>query len=199
MTKRMTKVSEHAFEFDIENLADIIAGLLREIQPNLNFKDDPELKNTPVRVAKAYAELLRGYKPLPFTMTTFPTTYKGMVGRKEIPITSMCAHHLLPYTGTCDFGIIYRHKKLGISKIIRAIQHWAARLTSQEELTDDIVQNFQKLMNPRGIIVIIRACHSCEGIRGVKVPNIPTITSSMTGAFSGDATRAEFFKLIEGG
>lgn len=159
--------------------------------------DSEELERTPQRAAAGLLEMLRGYNKPDFKMTTFPTKYEGMVIKDSIPFASVCAHHIIPYVGIAHVGLIYKDRKLGISKIIRAVQHWSAVLSSQEELTQDIINNFVKLLDPKGVIVVMTANHFCEAIRGVKVPNVATTTSWFSGVFKEVATRHEFFEELK--
>lgn len=157
----------------------------------------PGLKDTPGRVAKAWKEWTRGYTPFPHTITLFPTQYTGIIVRKQIPFASTCEHHLAHYSGAIDFGYIPDKKIIGISKIIRLIQHYAAKLTIQEELTKDLIKEFEEVVKPNGTIIKISAYHSCESSRGVNIPNIPTITFLRTGIFLEDKELAhQFHQLI---
>jgi len=171
-----------------------VENILNELHPEWN--EDSEMEETPIRVAKAWIELIRGYSKPDFNMTAFPTKVEGMLVRPDIPFTSICAHHMLPYSGKCHVGLIYKDKKLGISKIIRAVQYWSARFTSQEELTDYIANQFDIIIKPIGVMVVTEAYHTCESIRGVRVPNVPTKYAVIRGAFKEIATRDEFYKLI---
>ena len=175
----------------------VVERSIRDILATIGIPDtDAETMATPLRVAKAWTEMLRGYEEPDFTATSFPTKFKGMVVRKGIPFTSLCAHHMIPYSGTVDIGIIYNSRKLGISKIIRLIQWKCARLSSQEELTEELVDMFNKIIKPKGVMIIMSAFHGCEACRGVKVGNVPTITSWFSGVFKDTAPRAEFMTLI---
>ena len=193
----MRKISDKKIEERKNRLWRYNNLILSEIVPQCELATE-ECRETPGRSANAMLELLKGYQPPDFKFTTFPTNYKGMLVRAPIPFTSVCAHHVLPYTGHAYVGIIYNKKKLGISKIIRAVQYWAARLTSQEELTQFMVEQFDKIIKPKGVIVVLKAFHLCEGIRGVKVPNVETTTSWYVGVFEKDSTRNEFYSLIGG-
>jgi len=174
-----------------------IRFILDRICPN--WQDDPEMEETPRRVAESYRELTRGYDPPDFKFTLFPTTSKGMVVRRDIPFSSLCAHHLLPYVGKVHIGILYNGSKLGISKLVRGVQYWSARLTSQEELTLYILKELTKVVKPapKGVAVITEANHMCEALRGIKVPDVPTIIAEYSGPFMKDPkTRDEFLRLI---
>uniref|UniRef100_A0A6M3JKS8 GTP cyclohydrolase I n=1 Tax=viral metagenome TaxID=1070528 RepID=A0A6M3JKS8_9ZZZZ len=162
--------------------------------------EDPKregLKDTPKRVAKAYREWFKGYTTPP-NYKLFKSNYKGILARKEIPFISHCEHHISIYTGFINFGYIPNGKVTGISKIIRRFQHLSSRLTIQENLTDLLIDDFIEEIKPKGAIITLSACHTCEGTRGIKVPNVPTITSSVRGVFEKDTSaRQEFFELIK--
>ena len=172
-----------------------ITEILKEIGENLNREG---LKETPKRVARAYKEWFRGYNKPDFKMKVFTSNYSGMLVRKQIPFQSFCEHHIAMYTGFIDFGYIPNGKVVGISKIVRFMQHYSARLTIQEDLTDTLIDKFCDIIKPKGAIIIIKANHSCEGTRGVKVPNVPTITSAIRGVFeTNQKARDEFLSLIK--
>jgi len=157
------------------------------------------LVETPLRVAKAYMEWFKGYEEGP-KYKLFTTEYAGMVIKKNIPFTSFCEHHIAMYRGFINFGYIPNGKVTGISKIIRRFQHISSKLTIQENLTEELINDFETQVKPKGSIIIIEALHSCEGSRGVKVPNVPTITSSVRGCFlkpeAGKTPKEEFLKII---
>ncbi|TSC65453.1 MAG: GTP cyclohydrolase I [Candidatus Berkelbacteria bacterium Gr01-1014_85] len=143
----------------------------------------PGLIDTPERVARAWKEWCRGYTPFNLPLTTFPSDYVGMIVRKDIPFQSFCEHHLAIYQGTIDLAYVPDGKVLGLSKIIRFCQHYSARLSIQEDLTDDILNRFNQAVQPKGVAIKMSACHSCEGSRGVKVPDVPTVTFATSGVF----------------
>lgn len=143
----------------------------------------PGLKDTPERVARAWKEWCRGYATFNLPLTTFPSDYTGLIVRKGIPFQSFCEHHLAMYEGTIDLAYIPDGKVLGLSKIIRFVQHYCARLSIQEDLTDDILRRFSEAVQPKGAAIKMSACHSCEGSRGVKVPGVPTVTLATSGIF----------------
>lgn len=178
-----------------KRLIRIISRLLAEIG------DDPNregLIDTPERVAKAYAEWFRGYEPVPFEVKRFKTKYTGIVARVGIPFQSFCEHHMARYSGLIHFAYIPKNHVLGLSKIIRLAQHWAAKLTIQEDLTAEIAAQFIAALGTQDVAVVISALHSCESTRGVKVGNVPTVTASMEGKFFTEkALRDEFYQLIQ--
>lgn len=157
------------------------------------------LLDTPRRVADAYTEWFRGYQAPTFNITSFPSKYTGIVARRGIPFQSFCEHHMAMYKGTIDFGYIPNGFVVGISKIPRLFQHYSAKLTIQEELTDDLLNKFYEqfpaVKKPLGAIIIITANHTCESSRGVKV-DVPTTTSSVRGVFAEKLSpREEFLSL----
>ena len=162
-------------------LAKHFQALIKAIGDNPNRAG---LKDTPKRMEKAYAEWFKGYRKPDFNFTTFDNKYRGMVVRKAIPFQSFCEHHLARYHGTIDFAYIPNGEMVGLSKIPRLLQHYSARLTVQEDLTDFLIDKFNSFFSkkPLGTFIIIKGRHSCESTRGVKVDAL-TITSSVRGVF----------------
>ncbi|HVV75689.1 MAG TPA: GTP cyclohydrolase I FolE [Mycobacteriales bacterium] len=159
---------------------------------------DPEtqgLADTPKRVARAYAELLT---PREFTLTTFPNdeAYDELVLAKDIPFTSLCEHHLLPFTGTASVGYLPGPRILGLSKLARVVELFARRPQVQERMTKQIAGWLDTHLGPRGVGVVIQAEHTCMTLRGVQARGSATVTSSLTGLVRTDErTRAEFLAL----
>jgi GTP cyclohydrolase I len=157
--------------------------------------DTPGLADTPKRVAKAYAELLT---PREFTMTTFPNDegYDELVLAKGIPFTSLCEHHLLPFTGTASVGYLPGPRILGLSKLARVVELFARRPQVQERMTKQIADWLDSQLGPRGVGVVVEAEHTCMTLRGVQARGSATVTSSLTGLIRTDErTRAEFLSL----
>ncbi|MDQ3075832.1 MAG: GTP cyclohydrolase I [bacterium] len=155
------------------------------------------LTDTPARVARAWVEMTRGNERFPDSTTVFPSQYTGIVFRQEIPFSSTCEHHMLPYIGTIDFAYIPDGKVLGISKIIRLFRHYTAKLSIQEDLTESLIKKFEEIVSPRGCAIRICALHSCESARGVVEHDVPTVTMSFTGAFKEDTNLSnQFLNLI---
>ena len=156
------------------------------------------LAGTPARVARAWREWTAGHTPFPHELTLFPTNFDGIIARKGIPFASTCEHHLAHYSGTIDFGYIPNKKVLGISKIIRLMQHYSAKLTLQEDLTIDLAKKFAEAVHPKGVVIKISGLHSCESSRGVTVADVPTITFLATGIFKKDpALVGQFYHLVQ--
>lgn len=148
------------------------------------WREDAELRRTPERMARAWAEKLSGYRPLDQdTLTSFPSDYDGLVIRVGIPFTSACAHHGEAYTGHALVAYHVNGRILGISKLIRIVQHYARRLWSQEPMTKFIAQAISDAAKAKGVFVSCSATHLCEACRGVRVPDVPTITPEVLGTF----------------
>jgi GTP cyclohydrolase I len=160
--------------------------------------EDPErdgLAATPGRVARAYHELLT---PAPFTFTTFPNDerYDELIVARSIPFHSLCEHHLLPFRGIAHVGYIPADRIVGLSKLARAVEHYARGLQVQERLTCQIADRLVDELAPRGVGVVLDAEHTCMSLRGVEKPGTSTVTSALRGLVRDDArTRAEFLAL----
>lgn len=153
------------------------------------------LLDTPRRVAAAYAELL---SPAPFGMTTFPNEegYDEMVVARDIPFTSLCQHHLLPFTGRAHVAYLPGERIVGLSKLARIVEMFARRLQVQERLTAQIADQLENALTPRGVGVVLDAEHSCMSLRGVRATGARTTTSALRGLMREDArTRSEFLSL----
>ena len=189
-------------------------GLLREdrvsefaglVQRQLELMgEDPKrdgLLRTPMRVAKAYEFLTRGYWIDPRQVLNdalFDVKSDEMVIVKDIDFYSLCEHHLLPFFGKCHIAYLPSSKVVGLSKLPRLVEVFARRLQVQERMTTEIAQVIDELIKPLGVAVVIEAQHLCMAMRGVEKQNSYALTSSMLGAFRDDArTRAEFLDLIK--
>jgi GTP cyclohydrolase I len=153
------------------------------------------LVDTPRRVAAAYAELLT---PREFSLTTFPNDegYDELVLARDIPLHSLCQHHLLPFTGVAHVGYLPGERILGLSKLARVVEMFARRLQVQERLTKQIADWLQDHLEPKGVGVVIEAEHLCMSMRGVQAGGCRTVTSALHGLLREDArSRAEFFAL----
>lgn len=156
---------------------------------------EPGLAATPRRVAKAYADLLT---PAEFTMTTFPNDedYDELLVVRDIRFTSVCEHHLLPFTGTAAVGYLPGQRILGLSKLARVVELFARRPQVQERMTKQIAGWLDERLEPRGTGVVLRAEHSCMTLRGVQAQGSTTTTSAHTGLVRTDPrTRSEFLTL----
>jgi len=159
------------------------------------------LKDTPKRVAKMYDELCSGYEQDPETLLS--TTFNNdacdeMVVLKDIPFSSLCEHHMLPFRGKVHFAYIPDHAIVGVSKIARLVECFARRLQIQERMTMEIGKAFEEVVEPKGVGVVVEAAHECMLIRGIKKEGSVMKTSYLGGAFKDEkATRDEFLTLIK--
>ncbi len=157
--------------------------------------DSESLRDTPRRMAHAYAEL---FSPRPFDLTTFPNDegYDELVLARSIPVRSVCEHHLLPFVGTAHVGYLPGQRILGLSKLARVVEHFACRPQVQERLTKQIADWLQTQLDPKGVGVVIEAEHTCMTLRGVRATGSTTLTSTLHGLLRHDArSRGEFLAL----
>jgi GTP cyclohydrolase IA len=158
-------------------------------------RSEESVAGTPERVARAYAEML---EPAPLEPTTFPNTegYDELVVARAIPFSSLCEHHLLPFTGHAHVGYLPAGRLLGLSKLARVVTYFARRLQVQERLTAQIADWLSVELCPKGVGVVLEAEHSCMSLRGVRVGGTRTVTSALRGLVQEEpGTRAEFFTL----
>jgi GTP cyclohydrolase I len=155
----------------------------------------PHLAETPRRVASAYAEMLTARQ---FDLTTFPNDegYDELVIARDIPLQSLCEHHLLPFSGVAHIGYLPGARILGLSKLARVLELFARDLQVQERLTQQVADWLQEHLAPRGVGVVVEAEHLCMSLRGVRAAGSRTVTSALHGLLRDDArSRAEFFGL----
>jgi len=169
----------------------------------LAIGEDPEregLRDTPARVARAYAENFEGLwqKPEEILTTTFDIGHKELVIVRDIEIFSHCEHHLTPFHGLAHIGYIPGEsgRITGISKLARLVDLYARRPQVQERLTTQIADAIVEILDPAGVIVIIDCQHMCMSMRGVKKSQARTTTSAVRGQLRNPATRAEAMALI---
>ncbi len=167
--------------------------------------ENPEregLINTPARVARMYEEIFCGLNqdPRKYLQVMFTEEHEEMVLVKDIPIYSMCEHHLLPFYGKAHVAYIPRRGRItGLSKLARVVEGYCKRPQLQERLTSQIADSIMEVLKPLGVIVVVEAEHMCMTMRGVKKPGSATLTSAVRGLFqTKEATRAEAFSLIKG-
>jgi GTP cyclohydrolase IA len=168
--------------------------------------EDPErdgLKETPVRVARAYREIFGGLSidPDQVLETTFDAGHDELVLVKDIPLYSTCEHHLLPWHGRAAVGYIpgVDGRITGLSKLARLVDLYARRPQVQERLTSQVADAIMSRLDPRGVIVVVEAEHLCMAMRGVRKPGAMTVTSAVRGMFQADPrTRAEAMSLVLG-
>jgi len=166
--------------------------------------EDPEregLRDTPARVARMYREIFCGLWESPeiHLQKSFSEEYEEMVLVKDIPLYSVCEHHLLPFFGRASVAYIPRRGRVtGLSKLARVVEGFAKRPQLQERLTSQIADAIMQRLDPYGVAVVIEAEHMCMTVRGVRKPGSKTVTSAVRGIFQeNSATRAEVFALIK--
>ncbi len=177
---------------DLDAAERAAADFLRALGLDL---EGESLRDTPRRMAHAYAELLT---PRDFNMTTFPNDegYDELVMVRDIPIKSVCEHHLLPFVGVAHVGYLPGERILGLSKLARVVELFAHGPQVQERLTKQIADWLDTHLQPRGIGVVISAEHLCMTLRGVQATGTRTMTSTLLGALREDPrSRAEFLAL----
>ena len=169
----------------------------------VNWEDDPNSKDTPMRVAKAYVnDLWYGRYNILDKITTFPSdNYKGIVLERDIPIHSICSHHHQTISGNCHIAYIPSEDSnvLGLSKLNRLVNHFSRRGAIQEQLTIAIHKSLEVIIpNNSGIIVIIHATHNCVSCRGVRHVGTTMITSEVSGSFADHSktAKAEVFSML---
>jgi GTP cyclohydrolase IA len=156
---------------------------------------DESTRETPRRMAEAYAELL---SPSPFNPTTFPNDggYDELVVARAIPFHSLCEHHLLPFVGVAHVGYLPGERILGLSKLARVVDYFARSVQVQERLTTQIARWLEDELKPKGVGVVLAAEHMCMSLRGVQKTGSSTVTSALHGAVRDDQrTRQEFLAL----
>lgn len=166
--------------------------------------DDPEregLIETPKRVVKAYEEFFEGYDidPEEVLQKTFEEVqgYDDAVIVRNIRVESHCEHHIVPILGVAHVGYIPNNRVVGISKLARVVEIFGKRLQTQETMTAQIADTIQKVLEPKGVAVVVDASHQCMTTRGIHKTESSTITSRMLGAFRDNPeTRSEFMNLI---
>ncbi len=181
---------------------DKIVRAVRDILEAVGEDPDREgLRDTPARVARLYEEVFAGLNgdPKRVLETVFHEQYDEVVLVKDIPFHSMCEHHLLPFTGKAHVAYIPAGRVVGISKLARAVDHFALRPQVQERLTNQIADLIVDELKPLGVAVVLEATHACMTIRGVRKPGAIVVTSAMRGAVRKNlATRNEVLQLIRG-
>ncbi|MFE4545671.1 GTP cyclohydrolase I FolE [Arthrobacter sp. NPDC056727] len=180
-----------------------IEAAVREIL--IAVGEDPDrggLKETPTRVARAFAETFGGLhqKAEDVLGVTFDIEHEELVLVKDIPFYSTCEHHLVPFHGHAHVGYIPSTdgRVTGLSKLARLVDIYAHRPQVQERLTTDIAEALVRHLQPRGVIVVVECEHLCMSMRGIRKPGSKTVTSAVRGQLHDPATRAEAMSLILG-
>ena len=169
--------------------------------------EDPDregLRDTPARVARAYEEIFQGLYSDPDDVLdrTFDEHHQELILVKDIPMFSVCEHHLVPFHGAAHVGYIPNTdgRVTGLSKLARLVDLYARRPQVQERLTAQVADALMRKLEPRGVIVVIEAEHLCMGMRGIRKPGSRTTTSAVRGMLQSSPTsRAEALSLIRSG
>ncbi len=169
--------------------------------------EDPSrdgLQETPARVARMYAEVCSGLHedPADYLIRTFDLEHDEMVMVRDIPVYSLCEHHLLPFFGVAHVAYIPQKGGMitGLSKLARLVDGFSRRLQIQERLTSQVAGAIQRTLEPQGTLVVIEAEHLCMSMRGVQKPGAVTVTSAVHGVFRDEvSTRLEAMRFIEKG
>ena len=162
--------------------------------------DREGLRETPRRVTSAYDEFFSGYRedPLEVLSRTFDEVagYDDIVMLRDIELNSHCEHHMIPFIGKAHVAYFPTDRVVGISKLARVVDVFAHRLQTQETMTAQIAETIDKALKPKGVAVMIEAVHQCMSIRGVKKPDVATITTQFTGIFKEDPAQQARFMML---
>ena len=180
-----------------------IEAAVREILAAIG--EDPNrdgLLDTPARVARMYAEICGGLHedPASHLSRQFEVGHDEMILVRDIPLYSLCEHHLIPFLGKAHVGYIPNKEGCvtGLSKLARVVEGYARQPQVQERLTTQIADAIENFLNPRGVLVVVEAEHLCMSMRGIRKPGANTVTSAVRGLFRTDiATRAEAMRFID--
>lgn len=185
-------------QIDQQRIQNAVRDILEAIGEN---PEREGLQRTPERVARMYAELFDGIDsdPREHLITQFTEDkHSEMVIVRDIPFSSMCEHHMLPFIGHAHVAYIPEGGRItGLSKIARVVEGYAHRLQLQERLTTEVADALMSVLHPQGVLVIIEAEHMCMTVRGVKKPGSLTVTSAVRGIFHRSTTRSEALQLIK--
>ena len=183
--------------------ADAEAAVRTLLQYAGDDADREGLLGTPDRVVRSYDEFFAGYfdDPVQILERTFEEIngYEEMVILKDIEFASHCEHHMVPILGHAHIAYLPSKRVVGISKLARVLDVFARRLQIQEKLTSQVATTINRVLQPRGVGVIVKAAHQCMTTRGVNKPGVTMVTSSLLGCFREDpATRQEFLSMAQG-
>jgi GTP cyclohydrolase I len=183
-------------EVDLRAIESAVRTILKAIGED---PDRPGLVDTPRRVARMYREMFSGLRvdPARHLRVTFPEEYDEIVLVRDISFTSMCEHHLLPFSGIAHVAYIPKGRVTGLSKLARVVDEVARRPQVQERMTGQIADMVERELDSQGVAVVVSAEHSCMSIRGIRKPGSRTVTSALRGVFkSNESSRAEVMSLI---
>ena len=189
------------FEVDLGRIEAAVREILEAIGEDV---DRDGLRETPARVARMYAEVCSGIheEPADHLVTTFDVEHDEMVMVRDIPLYSLCEHHLLPFIGRAHVAYIPQKGGMvtGLSKLVRLVDGYSKRPQVQERLTSQVASAIQRTLDPQGTLVVLEAEHLCMSMRGVAKPGSTTVTSAVHGVFRAEvSTRLEAMRFIEQG
>ncbi|UDY34445.1 GTP cyclohydrolase I FolE [Dermatobacter hominis] len=184
---------------------DRVAKAVREILEAIGEDPDRDgLHDTPARVARMYAETCAGLheEPARHLKVTFDAGHDEMIMVRDIPLYSLCEHHLVPFSGFAHVAYIPNvdGRVTGLSKVARLVDGYARRPQVQERLTTQVADAIEATLQPRGVLVVIEAEHLCMAMRGIRTPGTSTVTSAVRGVFRDDVSaRMEAMQFVESG
>ncbi|MDH3707801.1 MAG: GTP cyclohydrolase I FolE [Acidimicrobiia bacterium] len=189
----------HAPEVDQPRIQAAVRELL------IAIGEDPDrdgLVDTPSRVARMYAEVCAGLHvdPSQHLAKTFEVSHDEMVMVRDIPLYSLCEHHLIPFVGKAHCAYIPEAggRVTGLSKMARLVDGYARRPQVQERLTQQIAGAMVEMLQPQGVLVVLEAEHLCMSMRGIRKPGASTVTSAVHGSFRDEtSTRLEAMRFLE--
>ena len=189
------------FEVDHGRIEAAVREILEAIGEDV---DRDGLRETPARVARMYAEVCSGIheEPADHLFSTFDVEHDEMVMVRDIPLYSLCEHHLLPFIGRAHVAYIPQKGGMvtGLSKLVRLVDGYSKRPQVQERLTSQVASAIQRTLDPQGTLVVLEAEHLCMSMRGVAKPGSTTVTSAVHGVFRAEvSTRLEAMRFIEQG
>ena len=189
------------FEVDLGRIEAAVREILEAIGEDV---DRDGLRETPARVARMYAEVCSGIheEPADHLISTFDVDHDEMVMVRDIPLYSLCEHHLLPFIGRAHVAYIPQKGGMvtGLSKLVRLVDGYSKRPQVQERLTSQVASAIQRTLDPQGTLVVLEAEHLCMSMRGVAKPGSTTVTSAVHGVFRDEvSTRLEAMRFIERG
>ncbi|HKF00446.1 MAG TPA: GTP cyclohydrolase I FolE [Actinomycetes bacterium] len=192
--------SEPTAGFDAAKVEQGVRLILEGIGEDL---DRPGLRATPARVARMYAELTEGLRSDPSEVldAVFEEGHGELILVREIPLYSLCEHHMVPFVGKAHVAYIpgVDGRITGLSKLARLVTELSRRLQVQERLTVQIADVLEKALEPRGVLVVIEAEHLCMSMRGIRTPGVVTVTSAVRGHLQRDpSARTEAMSLLRG-
>ena len=157
------------------------------------------LEDTPARVVRAYEEWFGGYAldPAAILGRTFdPAGHDDIVLLRDIPVRSVCEHHMAPIRGVAHVAYLPGTRVAGISKLARLVDAYARRLQIQERLTVEIADTLQRVLRPRGVAVVVRATHECIASRGIGMAGVAMVTRRVLGRFAEEPWRGDVLALL---